>query len=259
MASCRFDELSYDVLHNQILKATFRTLLRVRQLEKGLKEEIVVLYKRFPYVSDITIEGRFFDMVRLNRNNYFYDFLLRVCRIIHESVLVDEKTGMARFMDFVRDESRMAHVFEEFVRNFYRKEQNLFNVKSEYIKWDIVKSGDFDAYLPGMKTDTSLTAKDDSRKIVVETKYYKNIFQSQFDSHKKFSSANLYQIYAYLKNLESKGGSNSNCEGMLLYAAVDQDIEYHYALPGHSLKVKTLNLDQDWQAIHKEMLSIVGI
>ena len=258
MASCRFDELSYDILQNQILKATFRTLLRVRELEKGLKKEVAVLYKKFPNVSDIALGRRHFGMVRLKRNNYFYDFLLRVCRIIHESVLVDEKTGVARFMDFVRDEGRMAAVFEEFVRNFYRKEQNSFKVGREYIKWAIAESGAHDAYLPGMETDTSLTAKDHSRKIVVETKYYKNVFQTRLGPQEKFVSANLYQLYAYLKNLESRGGVDSNCEGILLYAAVGQDVDFRFSLPGHDLRVKTLNLDQDWRGIHEELLEMVS-
>ena len=258
MASCRFDELSYDVPHNQILKAAFRILLRVRELEKSLKEEVSVLYKRFPNVSDIALESRHFGMVRLNRNNYFYDFLLRVCRIIHESVLVDEKTGMASFMDFVRDDYRMAYVFEEFVRNFYRKEQTGFKVGREYIKWAIAELGAYDAYLPGMETDTSLTAKDNSRKIVVETKYYKNIFHTWRGSQEKFISAHLYQLYAYLKNLGSKGGVDSNCEGILLYAAVDQDVDFRSSRPGHDLRVKTLNLDQDWKGIYEELIGMVS-
>lgn len=110
-----------------------------------------------------------------------------------------------------------------------------------------------------METDTSLTAKDCTRKIVVETKYYKNMFQSRLGPQEKFISANLYQLYAYLKNLESRGGVDANCEGILLYAAVDQEVDCLFSLPGHSLRVKTLNLNQDWQEIHKELLGMVGL
>lgn len=258
MARCCFDELSYDVLHNRILKATFRTLLRVRELEKGLKEEMGVLYKKFPNVSDITLESRHFGMVRLHRNNYFYDFLLKVCRIIHESVLVDERSGEAKFMDFVRDEGRMASVFEDFVRNFFRKEQDDYKVGREYIKWAIAQPGSHDVYLPGMETDTSLTARDQARKIVVETKYYKNVFQTHLGSQQKLISTNLYQLYAYLKNLEANGGVDADCEGILLYAAADQEVDFRFCLPGHDLRVKTLNLSQDWQGIHEELLSMVA-
>jgi len=248
-----------NVLHNQILKAALKTLLRVRELDKGLKEQVAGLSKGFPSVSDIFLESRHFGMVRLNRNNYFYDFLLRVCKIIHESVLVDEKTGVANFMDFIRDEGQMATVFEEFVRNFYRKEQSSFKVGREYIKWAIMEPGAHDAYLPVMKTDTCLTAKLGSRKIVIETKYYKDILTTNLYSKDKIKSENLYQLYAYLKNLEFEVGVNFNCEGILLYAAVDQDLDCHFSLPGHNLRVKTLNLNQDWQGIHKELLSMVGI
>jgi len=257
MARCCFDELSYDVLHNQILKATFRTLLRIREIEKTLKEEVGVLYKKFPNVSDIALENRHFGMVRLNRNNYFYDFLLKVCRIVHECVLVDERSGDAKFVDFIRDEGRMAAVFEDFVRNFFRKEQHDYRVGRDYIKWHRAQEGNHDAYLPIMQTDTSLTARDHSKKIVIETKYYKNVFQTHLGSQEKLISTNLYQLYAYLKNLEGNGGVDATCEGILLYAAVDQEVDFHYYFPGHDLRVKTLNLNQDWRAIHAELLRMV--
>ncbi|SHJ99890.1 5-methylcytosine-specific restriction enzyme subunit McrC [Desulfatibacillum alkenivorans DSM 16219] len=258
MASCCYDELSYDVLHNRILKASFRTLLRVGDLDKGLKEELAVLYKKFPPISDITLESRHFSQVRLNRNNHFYDFLLQICRIIHESVFVDEAAGEARFMDFIRDEMRMAAVFEEFVRNFYRKELSGFRVGTEYIQWTLAQPSLDDAYLPYMETDTSLTAVDGSRKIVVETKYYKKVLRSRMGARGKINSAHLYQLYAYLKNLEADKGPNSNCKGILLYAAVDEDLDFHYSLPGHDLRVKTLNLCQDWKDIHSELVALVG-
>lgn len=161
-------------------------------------------------------------------------------------------------MDFIRDEGRMAIVFEGFVRNFFRKEQNSYKVRREHIKWAIVEPGCHDTYLPGMETDASLTARDHSRKIVLETKYYKNVFKSHLGTQEKLISANLYQLYAYLKNLESRGGVDTNCEGILLYAAVDQLVDFRFSLPGHDLRVKTLNLNQDWKLIHTELLGILA-
>ena len=100
------------------------------------------------------------------------------------------------------------------------------------------------------------TAKDNSRKIVVETKYYKIIFHTRIGRQEKLISANLYQLYAYLKNLETRGGVDSNCEGILLYAVVDQDADFRFSLPCHDLRVKTLDLDRAWQEIHDKIFEI---
>jgi|GEM_PF-3543589 len=38
-------------------------------------------------------------------------------------------------------------------------------------------------------------------------------------------SVHLYQIYAYLRNLERRGGPDAQAEGILLYPAVSQRID----------------------------------
>ncbi|MFZ2632058.1 MAG: hypothetical protein WA081_20165 [Desulfosalsimonadaceae bacterium] len=259
IACCQFDELSYDVMHNQILKATFRLLLRVRELDPMLKEDVASLYQRFPNVSGITLEDKHFQRVKLSRNNLFYDFLIHICRIIYDSTMIDEENGKARFQDFDQNEVKMRHLFEAFVRNFYNKEQNKFNVKPEQIKWKLQASGEHDEYLPRMKTDTSLTAKDRSSKIVIETKYKQSILKAaKIGWREKIIAENLYQLYAYLKNLEPEGGENANCKGILLYASLGEEIDYKFSLPNHEIRVKTLNLFQPWQGIYKDMVELVG-
>ena len=44
MANCEYDEFSFNVLHNQILKATIRALITVQSLDKSLKDELIGLY-----------------------------------------------------------------------------------------------------------------------------------------------------------------------------------------------------------------------
>ena len=113
---------------------------------------------------------------------------------------------------------------------------------------------------PPRQTDISLEAKDKERKIVIEAKYYKKVFQEQkrFESHRKIYSPNLYQIFAYLRNLEKKGGMNRKCEGILLYPTVDEEVDLLFHLPDHQVRVKTLNLNQNWNLIHNELISIIN-
>jgi 5-methylcytosine-specific restriction enzyme subunit McrC len=258
IACCRFDELNYDVIHNQILKATLRLLLRLKDLDPTIKDEVAFSYRRFPNVSDIQLEQKCFQSVKLNRNNLFYDFLLHICRIIYDCVLMEEETGTAKFIDFERDEGKMSGLFEEFVRNFFIREQSVFQVKRDNIHWHVQEIGLHDDFLPIMQTDTSLIAKDGSQKLVIETKYYKNILQAKLYGRYKVISENLYQLYAYLKNLEPLGGVDQNCKGILLYASPGEDVDLRFALPKHNIRVKSINLYQPWKNIHDEMLRIIS-
>ena len=257
---CRFDELDYNVLHNKILKTTIRRLMSLKDLDSSLKDDLILLYRRFPSINDIEIKPQLFRLVRLNRNNFFYDFLLKVCEIIHHNLLINEKTGDYKFLDFLRDEKQMNRLFEAFVRNFYLREQVEYNVKSEIIRWDTLP-GLSDNYLPNMKTDISLESKQGDRKIVIDTKYYSKGYKTiaQYGDQETVLSSNLYQIYSYIKNLECHGGCNSNCEGILLYAAVEDEADHIFSLPGHVLRIKTINLNQNWKQIELDLKSLIGI
>jgi len=257
MATCSYDELSYDVLHNRILKATIRRLISVKSLDRNIEKDLASLYRRFPEIEELDIKSADFRRVKLHRNNLYYAFLLNVCEIIHENLLLDEDTGEYRFRDFFRDEGRMAALFEAFVRNFFRTEQTTYGVKSETIKWSLEAAGTDDDYLPSMITDTSLEAMDGSRKVVIDTKFYKEALKGHYDKERVIS-ANLYQIYAYVKNLEPQGGVNEDAEGVLLYPAVDQSLDLRFRLPGHTVRVKTLNLNQDWRQIHEDLMGIIA-
>jgi len=255
-ATCSYDELSYDVLHNRILKTTIRRLISVKSLNRDIEKELVALYWRFPEVEETEIRSVDFRRVRLHRNNQYYGFLMNVCEVIHENLLLDEATGEYRFQDFFRDEHKMAYLFEAFVRNFYQKEQEAYRVRSEKIKWTLAEIGPDDTSLPVMQTDTSLEAKDGSRKLVIDTKYYKQALKTHYDKDRVIS-ANLYQIFAYLKNLEIQGGMNQYSEGVLLYPTTGDDLDLSFALPGHTVRVITLNLNQNWTQIHKALMALV--
>ena len=122
---CDFDELSYNVLHNRILKATMRRLIRTQGLAAECSEGLTQLCRLFSDIQDIELTNRVFGQVQLHRNNQFYDFLLKVCELIYRNLLVSEKPGTSKFMDFVRDKRQMAILFENFVRTFLPRPHRL--------------------------------------------------------------------------------------------------------------------------------------
>ena len=65
-------------------------------------------------------------------------------------------------------------------------------------------------------------------------------------------------MYAYMKNMAANDSSYKNCEGILLYPTVDEEFEgAMWELDGHKLYAKTINLNQEWNKIHKDLLHIV--
>jgi 5-methylcytosine-specific restriction enzyme subunit McrC len=251
---CEFDELSYNVLHNQILKSTIYKLALVEQLDQSLKDQLLSLHRMFAEIDDISFNKKLFRRVQLNRNNSFYDFLLKICELVIENLLPSGQKGKSKFRDFVRDERQMGILFEEFVRNFYRKEQNFYKVYREDILWDIA-AGDT-SFLPKMQTDISLEGKN--KKIIVDTKYYRDALTEHYDKE-KIKSENMYQMFAYLKNIETTSKVNRNCAGILLYPSVTKQFDISVTIKGHDISFKTINLNQEWPNIEKDLLAVIGL
>ncbi|MFU8806788.1 MAG: 5-methylcytosine-specific restriction endonuclease system specificity protein McrC [Bradymonadaceae bacterium] len=251
-AVCRFDELTTDVTHNRILKATLRVLAKVKGLKSDHSHSLQHLYQRMPEVRDIMVRADTFREVQLHHNNRFYGYLLDICRVVLEQLIVNEEDGSVVFGDFRRDERAMAYVFERFVFNFYRIEQSEFEVTRETINWDVeYLYGGGQTALPVMNTDTSLRSKH--RTLILDTKYYQNTLQGRHTVH----SANIYQLFAYLKNLEARGGADARATGILLYPQVDRPVSMRCRIPGHEVLVKTVDLTQPWRGIHEALLELV--
>ena len=252
---CDYDEFEFDILHNQILKTTISKLLRTKSLNPDIKDELHKLFIKLPPITEISIRNAHFNQVRLHRNNYHYDFLLKVCQILHDNFFIDETAGVYKFKDFLREEKAMARLFEAFVRNFYKLESE-YSVSRDSISWKFVsESTEALNMLPAMNTD--ITLRLGTRKIIIDTKYYKEAFQTYFDKQ-MISSSNLYQLFSYLLNQEDGTELTRNCEGILLYPSIDDDFEHNFQYQNHKIKIKSINLNQDWQMIKTELLQIVN-
>lgn len=253
--ACIYDEFDYDILHNQILKTTIGKLLRTKNLDSSIKDELYKVYLKLPPISEIVIRKAMFNQIRLHRNNYHYDFILKVCQIVNENLFIDESKGNYKFKDFTREEKAMARLFEAFVRNFYKVETD-FSVSSDSIKWQFESDNAEDLdMLPAMLTDITLQVKN--KKIIIDTKYYKEAFQTRYEKQ-KINSSNLYQLFSYLKNQEMDSEITLNCEGILLYPSIQNDFVHSFKYENHKIRIMAISLNQDWQKIRTDLLKIVA-
>jgi 5-methylcytosine-specific restriction enzyme subunit McrC len=148
----------------------------------------------------------------------------------------------------------MAILFENFVRNFYRIEMAGFDVRSEQLNWRWkADSEGSEKLLPRMLTDISLNSG--TRKIIIDCKFTPEATQQHYEAE-TLRSAHLYQINAYMDNLE--GECADACEMMLLYPTVDLPLSATFTHKGHTISIRTINLDQPWKNIHQDLLALVA-
>jgi 5-methylcytosine-specific restriction enzyme subunit McrC len=252
---CSFDELSHDLLHNQLLKATLRLLSMTRALDPALARELQILAIRMPDVSNVRLSAAAFARVQLHRNNARYDLLLKICRLLFDCLIPTETGSGYAFQDVLRDERKMARVFEDFVRNFYRTSQRAFAVKPLQLEWEAVPIAvSAEAKLPIMRTDVYLESSQ--RRIILDTKYYAEALQKHQGST-SFRSENLYQLFAYLRNDAVSNSHIVSAEGILLYPEVGRTFGATYSVHGHLVRFATLNLARPWQEIEARLSSLL--
>lgn len=248
---CQYDEFSEDILHNQLIRGTLRLLLQVESLDDETKAQLKRLSHYFSNVSDIKLTSKAFQIPTLHQNNHHYCFILHVCELLFNQVLIHENNGRVKFKDFEITDAQMALLFEAFVRNFYIRECPHLKVYREDIRWEA--EGEALNFLPLMKTDISI--KDGKRKIIMDTKFYREALSTHYNVE-KIKSQNLYQLYAYLNHDLDR--HHYEMEGILLYPEVQRELNLSYQIQNKTVKIMTVNLDQDWQGIHERLMEVVN-
>jgi 5-methylcytosine-specific restriction enzyme subunit McrC len=102
---------------------------------------------------------------------------------------------------------------------------------------------------------TNITLEPLTRKIMMDIKFYQQTFQS-YHGKMKVHSAHLYQMYTYLTNA-SQGNRGKRIEGILLYPTLSEYVSLTYPFDIHILQICTVNLNQLWQNIHQDLLTLL--
>jgi 5-methylcytosine-specific restriction enzyme subunit McrC len=255
--TCEYDDLSPDILPNQIINATFHLLLRHDDLSPDIRKELREWAPFWANFKRPKVTPRTFRRVHIHRNMRHYRFVLNICELIHREYLPEDGEGSSHFRDFLRDEATMSKLFEQFVRNFLAKEQSTYKVTASQVKWNFnpeESSTGGIRLLPIMQTDVFLVSPE--HKLIIDCKYYQKSFQNTYDTD-KFHSGNLYQILSYLTNQSTQPGFE-NVRGMLLYPTVGESFDEHVTIQGHQIRLATINLDQDWEGVARDLLGLVG-
>jgi len=253
---CEFDELTYANLKNQIIRATLSMLTKVDGLDPEIAAGARKAEGRMAHIAPVVLSNMIFEKVSFDRNTAQYRFPIQICRFLYEQLAPVRSSGKYVFAEF--NEERLATLFEEFLRNFYKREQTMYpQVKRERFQWRA--SSDIDKaieYLPRMETDISLLSG--SERLVIEAKFYEEPLRSRYETSKKtFVSAHLYQVSAYLNNLSAIDGRSSRA--LIIYPRVKDDFDFQYRLLSHQVRVAAVDLSLPTVALRTRLLALLQV
>ena len=252
---CEFDELSENNILNQILKSTAVLLIKSDDVRAEYREKLKKQMLFFSDVDEIDLSSVKCVNLKFHRNNQSYRMLISICQLISEGMLLqsDEK-GERKLAKFI-DDQRMSRLYEKFLLEYFTRHYQGLDVSASHIQWAL--DNEISTMLPAMKTDIML--KKDNAVLIIDAKYYSNTTQVQYDKH-TVHSANLYQIFTYVKNYDYKfGDKEHSVSGMLLYAKTDEEIQPDnvYQMHGNQISVTTLDLNLPFCDISGQLNKIV--
>lgn len=251
---CRFDELSVDALHNQLIKATVVLLREDSRVEAPLAHSLRALEKRLAWISDIRVTGDLFNRVQLSRQNRQYSQLLRLCEFVWRVALPEHGGLGSRFGDILRDEARMSLIFELFLFNFFRLHAHGYSSGRENMRWRISDEAEGDrSLIPIMRTD--LTLRSPQLTYVMDAKFYAQPFIRSLGGL-KINSAHLFQLYAYMKHATDRA-PETPVAGAIVYASPLGRSLNRYRLDGHDVTIATIDLSQPWLDIHSDLMALL--
>jgi 5-methylcytosine-specific restriction endonuclease McrBC regulatory subunit McrC len=248
---CEKDEYSADILLNQVMKSTLRAISVNRYVKKETRKRSFMYMELMPEVDSPPLTKENFSRLFFGRHNVHYKRMTHIARILHELTLLSHKQGNWSLFSATLDERALNQIFEKFLFHFYRREQQDYRVSSEIMHWKLEGN---QSLLPSMKTDVSLTHKNGLEKIVIDAKFYKNIFQ-EYHGKSSFHSHNMYQLFTYLQHQPKE----MSVRGILIYPynGVAVNEVYHWD-DRMSMEVITLDLNANWKTIFKELIDITG-
>lgn len=252
--SCEYDDLSENNLLNQILKTTVMILLRHSKVDSEYKDALKKEMLFFSSVNIIKPASIRWSSIRFQRNNQTYRMLVSVCQLILEGMLLTTEQGEYKLASFV-DEQRMCRLYEKFILEYYSKKFPALSVSASHIPWAL--DDGIGTMLPTMQSDITLSHGNEV--LIIDAKYYSHTTQVQYDVH-TLHSGNLYQIFTYVKNKDSKFGEKPHkVSGILLYAKTDETIQPDntYRMSGNKISVRTLDLNCEFPVIAAQLNLIV--
>jgi len=258
LLECEVDDLSVNNIFNRILKTGLTLLLHDKDVAKSRKDAIKQIMPFFNGIDMFNPSAIPWTTLHFQRSNQSYELPVHICAYIINRSLIDPNQEKRKMMMF--SEENFNRLYEKFVLEYYRRHHPELKACAETIDWnfDTNKSVGWE-YLPKMITDITLHNGD--KTLIIDTKFYSQIQRARYENVNRFNSNNLYQIIAYVTNMDIQ--HTGNVSGMLLYAQTDNEhiTDSQYPMKGSTstIYVRTLDLNQEFDKIRERLENIVSL
>ena len=249
--SCEFDEFSEDNLYNQVLKITMHRLIRADDVDAKRKQALKKLIVFFGSVKLIQPDHIAWNRLIYQRHNRNYELLLNICYLVLNGMLQTTEDGSYKLLSF--SDEHMERLYEKFILEYYKQHHPELDPEPSRVKWNLTEAPDQNMiqFLPAMQTDITLQKGD--KILIIDAKYYGKPMIQNYDKE-TLRSAHLYQIFAYVKNMDTK--NTGNVSGLLLYAKVGEEIfpdGEPFVIGGNSIGARALDLDREFEEIRMQL------
>lgn len=261
-AFCDFDVFTQNVPKNQIIKSTIFKLIQTGKFgadktkANNLRHSLRLIFRSLSEVDIIEIRPDHFKTQQIGRNDRDYKIMLSLCELIYLHQMPIDSGKSKQLLDVTRNILVLHEIYEKFIANFYCLNLAGWSVEPQKkFEWFDDNANN---YLPIMKPDIVFTNKENGQIVILDTKFTARSLIANQWGKKIFNQSNLYQIYSYLKTQELTSEAFRHAEGILLYPTINsQPLHEKIILPGHSIRIETIDLAKDWQQIEIELLKIL--
>lgn len=252
---CEYDEYSENSYLNKIIKTSANYLINSGKVKD--KTKIKRLKNNLLFLSEVDVLDKNtinWSLIKYTKNNKAYTFAINIAHLIIDGLLANKADGTIDFNNYVNDQE-MHKLYEKFILEYYRFHYKNLHASVPQVEWNTDKDNPMIKLLPKMQTDITLYYED--RTLIIDAKYYSNMYQNNplFDKN-TFKSNNLYQIFTYVKNEDKE--KNGKVSGMLLYAKTDENDEQwaEYNMDGNKIIISNLDLNDSFDKVQLHLNSI---
>ena len=251
--ACRFDELTIDTPRNRFVRAALTRIANVvssPDLARRCRTLVTTMGRmgvgsRPSHHNDLSISS----FGRLDADDRQ---MVAAARLAFDLALPSESDG-ASYLSRPYTERQWWELFEKAVAGFYSfvLKSCGWSIRPQSIKRWRLSAGN-DAILPVMKPDIILDNPKENCRVVLDTKFKPIIHDG------KVNSADLYQIYAYLRSQEDHDDSlSSSASGVLLHPAINDRLDESVTIQGHEIRFVTIDLTAQAKEIRNQLLQAI--
>lgn len=258
---CQFEVLTIDTPKNRYIHAAAHTLLRLIEDEK-LKIRCQKIISHFNTLKIGQSTHYDFRADYFDRSGTQDRYLLTLCRLIFELAIPTEQAGVQSVEQINKTDTWLRQLFEKATIGFARVNLPASSWKissGKQLSWQQESaSNHINKFLPDMQTDLIIEHTACQHRMIIDTKCTSIVRQSR-SKKDKFKSEHIYQLYAYLRSQEKTTDTPScHATGMLLYPAIDENINEHVIIQNHIIRFSTINLQEDSSLIRKNLLHLLS-